>query len=162
MRSASRSDASERIGRLLNVPVTRVRPVGAQHGYYHLAATLGDGREVFAKAASDERGAQAAAFAAEANGLRWLAAANAVPVPGVLGVDENLLVIELLPPGRPTTAAAREFGAALARMHAAGAADVRRAVARVHRQPAAGQHAGDRVGELVRGAPARSVSAEGE
>ena len=122
MRSASRSDASERIARLLNVPVTRVRLAGAQHGYDHLTATLGDGREVFAKAASNERGGQAAAFAAEANGLRWLAAANAVPVPEVLGVDENLLVIELLPPGRPTTAAAREFGAGLARMHAAGAA----------------------------------------
>jgi fructosamine-3-kinase len=114
------SPASERIGRLLNIPVTRLRAVGAQHGYEHLTATLGDGREVFVKAAGDGKD-QAAAFDAEANGLRWLAAAMAVPVPQVLGVDENLLVIELLPPGRPTGDAAREFGAALARTHAAGA-----------------------------------------
>ncbi len=61
------------------------------------------------------------AFAAEANGLRWLAQARAVPVPRVLGVAEDLLVIELLPPGRPTADAAAEFGAGLARLHAAGA-----------------------------------------
>ncbi len=57
----------------------------------------------------------------EANGLRWLAQAAAVPVPEVLGVDESLLVIEFLPAGRPTRQAAAEFGAALARLHAAGA-----------------------------------------
>jgi fructosamine-3-kinase len=114
------ADVAQRIGVLAGVPVTQVRAAGAQHGYRHLTATLADGRAVFAKAAQDG-GAQAAVFAAEANGLRWLAAAEAVPVPQVLGVDENLLVIELLPPGRPTAQAAREFGAALARTHAAGA-----------------------------------------
>jgi fructosamine-3-kinase len=108
--------------------------VGAQHGYQHLTATLADGRAVFAKAvlakavlakavlAKAEAGpGQAAAFAAEANGLRWLARARAVPVPQVLGVAEDLLVIELLPPGRPTAEAAAGFGAGLARLHAAGA-----------------------------------------
>ena len=39
----------------------------------------------------------------------------------MLGADESTLVIELLPPGEPTPGAARDFGAALARMHAAGA-----------------------------------------
>jgi fructosamine-3-kinase len=113
---------AQRIGALLGVPVAGIRAVGGQHGYRHLAGTLADGREVFAKAAHDAGGAQAAAFAAEANGLRWLAEASAVPVPQVLGVDENLLVIELLPAGRPTRDAAEDFGAGLARMHAAGAA----------------------------------------
>ena len=42
-------------------------------------------------------------------------------MPAVLGADESTLVIELLPPGEPTPGAARDFGAALARMHAAGA-----------------------------------------
>jgi fructosamine-3-kinase len=91
----------------------------------HLTATLADGRGVFAKAVQGTgsgTGGHAAAFAAEANGLRWLAEANAVPVPEVLGADENLLVIELLPPGRPTPQAARDFGAGLARTHASGAA----------------------------------------
>jgi fructosamine-3-kinase len=111
----------ERIGLLLQVPVTAVRAAGAQHGYEHVTATLADGREVFAKSALGATGGQAAAFAAEANGLRWLAEADAVNVPQVLGVDEHLLVIELLPLGRPTPTAARELGAGLARLHAAGA-----------------------------------------
>jgi fructosamine-3-kinase len=112
---------SERISVLLGAAVTAVRAAGAQHGYEHVTAQLADGREVFAKAALGAGGGQAAAFAAEANGLRWLAEAGAVPVPAVLGVDTDLLVIELLPPGHPTRAAAREFGAALASTHAAGA-----------------------------------------
>jgi fructosamine-3-kinase len=108
------------MGPLLNVPVTQIRAVGAQHGYQHLTARLADGREVFAKAALGAGGRQAAAFAAEANGLRWLAQAGALPVPAVLGVDEHMLVMELLPPGHPTEQAALEFGAGLARTHAAG------------------------------------------
>jgi len=121
MTSGSENLASQRIGPLLNVPVTEVRAVGAQHGYEHLTARLADGRELFAKAALGAGGGQAAAFAAEANGLRWLAAAGALPVPEVLGVDEHVLVMELLPPGHPTEQAALEFGAGLARTHAAGA-----------------------------------------
>jgi fructosamine-3-kinase len=121
MTSAFETQAAERIERLLGVPVTRVAVAGAQHGYEHVTATLADGRTVFAKAALGAGGGHAVAFAAEANGLRWLAEAGAVAVPGVLGVDEHMLVIELVPPGHPTQAAAREFGAGLARMHAAGA-----------------------------------------
>jgi fructosamine-3-kinase len=113
--------SAERISLLLGVRVTAVRAVGAQHGYEHVTAELSDGREVFAKAALGAGGGQAAAFAAEANGLRWLADAGAVPVPAVLGVDKDMLVIELLPPGQPTQAAAREFGGLLASTHAAGA-----------------------------------------
>jgi fructosamine-3-kinase len=112
---------AERISVLLGVPVTAVRAAGAQHGYEHVTAELADGRGVFAKAALGTGGGQAAAFAAEANGLRWLADAAAVPVPTVLGVDQDVLVIELLPPGDPTQAAAREFGALLAGTHLAGA-----------------------------------------
>jgi fructosamine-3-kinase len=127
------TDYTERIGALLKVPVAAARVVGGQHGYRHLTATLADGREVFVKAAGpghagpstagpSTAGAFAAgAFAAEANGLRWLAGAGAVPVPEVLGTDDGLLVIELLSAGRPSPEAAREFGERLARMHAAGA-----------------------------------------
>jgi fructosamine-3-kinase len=57
----------------------------------------------------------------QANGLRWLAEAGSVPVPEVISVDADMLVIEMLPPGAPTGAAARELGAGLARLHAAGA-----------------------------------------
>jgi fructosamine-3-kinase len=121
--------ASDRIGQLLGARVIDVREAGAQHGYRHLTARLADGRRAFVKAAPegdtpdgdtrDETTAEA--FAAEANGLRWLAEANAVPVPGVLGVSRDLLVIELLPDGTPTPRAAEEFGNGLARLHAAGA-----------------------------------------
>jgi len=117
------NDQADRIGRLLGVPVTDVRGAGAQHGYRHLNARLADGRQAFVKAASQGDQATAEAFAAEANGLRWLAEANAVPVPQVLGVSPDMLVIELLPDGTPTPDAAEELGARLARTHAAGPAE---------------------------------------
>jgi fructosamine-3-kinase len=114
-------DFAARIGALVGVAAAGVREVGTRHGFRHLTGTLADGRAVFIKAAVGDGGEAPGAFAAEANGLRWLARAGAVPVPAVLGADESTLVIELLPPGEPTPEAARDFGAALARMHAAGA-----------------------------------------
>jgi fructosamine-3-kinase len=128
MTSAAEIHYAERMRWLLDVPVTRLGVAGAQHGCQHLTAALADGRAVFAKAVLVKAEAgpvqastvQAAAFAAEANGLRWLEQARAVPVPRVLGVAEDMLVIELLSPGSPTAEAAAEFGAGLARLHAAG------------------------------------------
>jgi len=95
------------------------RVAGTSHGMRHLIATLTDGRDVFVKQAAS--GDRAAELAAEANGLRWLAEPGVVPVPEVIAVDDETLVLALLPPGRPTREAARELGAALARLHAAGA-----------------------------------------
>ena len=112
---------AERIGDALGVPVTGFRPAGRAHGYRHARGTLADGRAFFAKAADRAGGPVAAAFAAEANGLRWLAAADGgPPVPRVLTVTAAFLVTELA--GPPSAEAAGRFGAALARMHAAGAA----------------------------------------
>jgi fructosamine-3-kinase len=68
-----------RIGALLDMTVAGVRVVGGQHGFRQLRGTLADGRAVFVKASLGGEGGDA--FAAEANGLRWLAAAGAVPVP---------------------------------------------------------------------------------
>ena len=65
----------------------------------------------------------AAAFAAEASSLRWLAEADAVPVPEVLAVTEASLVISMIPPGHATPSAAFRFGTELARLHAAGSED---------------------------------------
>ena len=65
----------------------------------------------------------AAAFAAEASSLRWLAEADAVPVPEVLAVTEAALVISMIPPGHATPSAAFRFGTELARLHAAGSED---------------------------------------
>jgi fructosamine-3-kinase len=44
-----------------------------------------------------------------------------VPLPEVLGCDENSLVISWVPETAPTAAAAERFGADLARLHTAGA-----------------------------------------
>ena len=138
--SASAAAAS-RIGRLTGLAVRDARVVGSQHGYQHLMVTLSGGRRAFVKAVSadvrDQRAVPsdsdpglagtdaalqvAAAFAAEANGLRWLAEAGAVPVPEVLAVSPSALVISMITPGRATPEAAFGFGADLARLHAAGA-----------------------------------------
>jgi fructosamine-3-kinase len=114
-------DFAARIGALVGVAVAGVHEAGTRHGFRHLTGALADGRGIFVKAAIGDDGGAPGAFAAEANGLRWLAQAEVVPVPAVLGADESTLVIELLPPGEPTQKAARDFGAALARLHAVGA-----------------------------------------
>ena len=125
---------ADRIARLTGLAVREARVVGAQHGYQHLMISLSGGRRAFAKAvpAPDRGTAQdqdateteamvAAAFAAEANGLRWLAEAAAVPVPEVLAVGPEALVISMIPAGRATPEAAFGFGTDLARLHAVGA-----------------------------------------
>jgi fructosamine-3-kinase len=126
----SRSAAlAGRIGQLTGLAVREARVVGAQHGYQHLMLTLSGGRRAFAKAlaapgadAGPVQASQAAgAFAAEANGLRWLAEAAAVPVPEVLAAGPEALVISMIPPGPATPEAAFQFGTDLARLHAAGA-----------------------------------------
>ena len=129
----SRSAAlAGRIGQLTGLAVREARVVGAQHGYQHLMLTLSGGRRAFAKAVAasgqdadpvpaSPSGEVAAAFAAEANGLRWLAEADAVPVPEVLAVGPEALVISMIPPGPATPEAAFGFGTDLARLHAAGA-----------------------------------------
>jgi fructosamine-3-kinase len=126
----ARGSAARRIARLTGLAVRDARAVGAQHGYQHFMVTLAGGQRAFAKVAAEDGpaaggtgpGELGRAFAAEANGLRWLAEADAVPVPGVLAVTEAALVISMVPPGRASPSAAFGFGAGLARLHAAGAA----------------------------------------
>ena len=126
------SSAARQVARQTGLAVREARVVGSQHGYQHLMITLAGGQRAFAKvaavarpaaageAASDE---MAAAFAAEASSLRWLAEADAAPVPEVLAVTEAALVISMIPPEHATPAAALGFGTELARLHAAGAED---------------------------------------
>jgi fructosamine-3-kinase len=64
-------------------------------------------------------------FEAEAAGLRWLGEPEAhggARVVRVAGVGPGRIELERIDEGRPTPAAARAFGSALARTHAAGAA----------------------------------------
>ncbi|WP_298460086.1 fructosamine kinase family protein [uncultured Cellulomonas sp.] len=60
-------------------------------------------------------------FACEAAGLRWLAAADAVPVVRVLDVAPDHLDLERLRPAPPTPDRARRLGRGLAGLHDAGA-----------------------------------------
>ena len=130
------TSAARQVARQTGLPVREARVVGSQHGYQHLMLTLASGRRAFAKVTAEagqaeagqaeagQAGAEiAAAFAAEANSLRWLAEADAVPVPEVLAVTEAALVISMIPPGRATPSAAFLFGTELARLHAAGSED---------------------------------------
>jgi fructosamine-3-kinase len=119
------ASAARRIARQTGLAVREARAVGSQHGYQHLMITLAGGQRAFAKvAAAEQTPAEiGAAFWAEANSLRWLAEADAVPVPEVLAVTDAALVISMIPPGHSTPSAAFRFGAELARLHAAGAAD---------------------------------------
>lgn len=66
-------------------------------------------------------GAPAGFFAAEAAGLRWLAAARRVPVVEVRAVREDGLDLERLEETGASARAARRLGADLARLHDAGA-----------------------------------------
>jgi fructosamine-3-kinase len=121
------SASASRIARQTGLAVREARLAGSQHGYQHLMVTLAGGRRAFVKMiASAAPGAAdsdevAAAFAAEASGLRWLAEAGAVPVPEVLAVTQAALVIAMITPGQATPEAAFRFGTELARLHATGA-----------------------------------------
>ncbi len=135
------TSAARRLAGQTGLAVRDARVVGSQHGYQHLMITLAGGRRAFAKVAAEAAPAagagpaaeaglaagetaadeMAAAFAAEAASLRWLAEADAVPVPEVLAVTEAALVISMIPPEHATPSAAFGFGTELARLHAAGA-----------------------------------------
>lgn len=67
-------------------------------------------------------GAPPGFFACEAAGLRWLRVPGGPHVAAVLDVGPDHLDLERLAPARPTPEGARAFGAALARLHGAGAA----------------------------------------
>jgi fructosamine-3-kinase len=108
----------EDLARVTGRDVRSARTVGGQHGYRHLDVVFADGQHGFAKIAPDPGGS----LIAEANGLRWLGEAGAVPVPDVLGADETMLVSSMVPAaGRADEPAAFGFGADLARMHGYGA-----------------------------------------
>lgn len=94
--------------------------------------TLDDGNSVFAKAWPDHTtdtspkvhtaGPRPAGFfEAEAAGLDWLRVDGGAPVPQIVAALPDLLALEWIEEGPATGAAARRFGAALARTHRAGA-----------------------------------------
>lgn len=82
------------------------------------AARLADGIEVFVKTRA---GAAPGEFAAEADGLRWLADAGALRVAEVLAVGDAWLALRWIERGRLDAAGKEELGRGLAALHRAGA-----------------------------------------
>jgi fructosamine-3-kinase len=112
---------SAHLSALLGSEVAGLRSLGGQHGVAHYRVQLADGTVAFAKVRRPlDHGNGATGFAAEAAGLRWLAAAGAVPVPSVFGCDADSLITEWVDAGAPRPDAATQFGRALAALHLAG------------------------------------------
>jgi fructosamine-3-kinase len=113
----------------LDRPLARLDPVAGGDLNDAFAATLADGARVFVKTSADP--AAAGSFAAEAAGLRWLAAAHALATPDVLAVADDdaptltptprFLALAWIDAGPSTPAADEALGRALAQLHAAGA-----------------------------------------
>src|SRR5437763_2519363 len=111
-------DAAGTIARLTGTAVAELRVTGGQHLWRHYRGRLARGQEIFAKIPERRLGPL---LHSEASGLRWMADAGAVPVPAVLGCDQNALVLSWVPAGSSGPAAAERFGRELAGLHAAGA-----------------------------------------
>ncbi len=80
---------------------------------------LADGRAAFVKS---RVGAPAGEYAAEAQGLEWLAEPDALRTPAVLELSDDYLALAWIEPGQLSAAGAEELGRGLAETHAAGAA----------------------------------------
>ncbi len=98
----------------------RETPVGGGSTCAVSRLTLDDGNSVLAKSWRQGR-APDGFFHAESEGLRWLAAAGAVPVPEMIVETDDLLATAWVEPGEPTPSAAEMFGRELAALHRAGA-----------------------------------------
>ncbi|MEV6491831.1 fructosamine kinase family protein [Actinoplanes sp. NPDC051633] len=82
--------------------------------------TLDDGASLFTK--TWEPGTPPPGyFEAEAAGLAWLGATDAVPIPEVFAALPSMIAMEWVEPGPATRAAASAFGRSLAELHRFGA-----------------------------------------
>lgn len=111
---------ARRAEELLGAKVVSTAPVAGGDVSTAVRLRLTNGRSALMKT---RQGAPPDFYAAEARGLAWLASAEGgVPVPTVLAVADDCLLLEWVEPGtRHPADAATAFGAALARTHDAGA-----------------------------------------
>ena len=100
---------------IAGVQLVDARAIGGGHICRAFRASAADGRAVFAKTLS---GAPSGFFDAEARGLELLRVTDGPPVPSVVAVGSDGLVLEWVEAGQPGVAAARDFGERLAVMHA--------------------------------------------
>jgi fructosamine-3-kinase len=113
---------ARRAEQLLDAAVVATAPVAGGDVCTATKLRLSDGTTALMKTLSQ---APPGFFEQEAWGLRWLgeaAADGGVPVPRVLAVDADCLVLAWVEPGRPSPDVAADLGRALAVTHAAGAA----------------------------------------
>ncbi len=103
---------------LLGQPVVSTTPVAGGDICTTTRLRLTSGRSVVMKTRPHP---PAGFFPAEAHGLRWLREAGGAPVPEVLAVTDDCLVVEWVEPARPAPETAEAFGRALAATHRAGA-----------------------------------------
>lgn len=107
----------ETLSRELGVAVASTEPISGGDICDAYRAETADG-PLFVKCRA---GAPAGFFGVEADGLRWLRQADAIDVPEVAAVGDEWLAMRWIEPGRPASDAGAVFGAALARLHLAGA-----------------------------------------
>jgi len=103
---------------LLGLGVVSTTPVAGGDICTATRLRMTDGRNAVIKTRPQ---APAGFFRREAEGLRWLGEAGGAPVPDVLAVDDDCLIVEWIEPVRPSAEAAAEFGRSLAQTHRAGA-----------------------------------------
>ena len=109
------------IGRELGAQVMHATRLGGGSINEAYEVSLSDGREVFVKTHARAPGGM---FAAEAQGLRWLAEAEAIRVPTAIDFSDArpaFLVLELLQPAGRRQDFDEELGRGLAALHAFGA-----------------------------------------
>jgi fructosamine-3-kinase len=103
--------------RVAGVEVGGAEPVAGGDIAQAFRGATQDGRPVFVKTLP---GAVPDLFPAEARGLDLLRVDGGAPVPEVVAVGDDGLVLEWVPPARPSREAAVAFGRALAELHRAG------------------------------------------
>jgi fructosamine-3-kinase len=101
--------------RIAGLALDDAHPVGGGDICTAVTARAG-ARRVFAKTLA---GPPDGLFRAEARGLELLRVDDGPPLPEVLAVGDDGLVLSWIEPGRPSDAAAEQLGRALAAMHAA-------------------------------------------
>ena len=102
----------------LGEPVAAARRVGGGCINEGWRVELEDGTALFVKTRAQVAPGE---YAAEADGLRWLAEPGAVRVPAVHAVADDVLALEWIDEGSMDAAGAEAFGRGLAELHAAGA-----------------------------------------
>lgn len=102
---------------LLGTAVVATSPVAGGDICVSTRLRLSDGTSAIIKTRAH---APADFFRSEATGLRWLGRAEGAPVPDVLAVEDDCLILRYVEPGRASNDAAEALGRALAATHAAG------------------------------------------